>query len=125
MNSQVEVSSSISDVVRQVISFLLLIFGIIAFYHFSDVQLLFRVLGLLGITAVAVGILFTTDLGRRIWLFILESKQEVRKVVWPTREETVRTTLLVFAMVIVVGLLLGVLDKVLFEAVRVLTGQRG
>lgn len=125
MNSQIEVSTSVSDVVKQVVSFLLMVSGIAAFYYYSDIQLLYRVLALLIVSALTAGIFFTTELGHRIWSFVLDSKQEVRKVVWPTREETVRTTLLVFAMVIVVGLLLGVLDKVLFEAVRVLTGQRG
>ena len=56
---------------------------------------------------------------------MLESKQEVRKVVWPTRDETLRTTLLVFAMVIMVGFVLWLLDMFLFWGVRVLTGQGG
>ena len=53
---------------------------------------------------MVVGMMLTTELGRNVWEFVLESKQEVRKVVWPTREETMRTTLLVFAMVFIVGL---------------------
>ena len=67
----------------------------------------------------------TTAIGKKVLGFIMDAKQEVRKVVWPTRDETMRTTLLVFAMVFVVGLLLGLLDKVLFEGVRLLTGQGG
>ena len=69
--------------------------------------------------------MLTTEIGKNVWLFVLESKQEVRKVVWPTREETVRTTLLVFAMVTVVGLILWFLDMFLFWGVRFLTGQGG
>lgn len=125
MNSQVEVSTSVSDVVKQVFSLIFVVSGVTAFYYFSDLQLLYRVLGLLVVAILAVGLFFTTGLGQKVWSFILESKQEVRKVVWPTREETVRTTLLVFAMVVVVGLLLGVLDKILFESIRLLTGQKG
>jgi len=64
-------------------------------------------------------------LGRNVWGFVLESKQEVRKVVWPTREETFRTTLLVFGMVFIVGLILWLLDMFLFWGVRLLTGQGG
>jgi preprotein translocase subunit SecE len=67
--------------------------------------------------------MLTTGLGRTVWSFVLESKQEVRKVVWPTRDETMRTTLLVFAMVFIVGLILWLLDMFLFWGVRVLTGQ--
>jgi len=55
--------------------------------------------------------------------FALEAKQEVRKVVWPTREETIRTTLLVFGMVFIVGLLLWLLDWGLLTAIKALTGQ--
>jgi preprotein translocase subunit SecE len=69
--------------------------------------------------------MFTTNLGRNTWNFFLESKQEVRKVVWPSREETSRTTLLVFAMVFTVGLILWLLDMVLFWGVQHLTGQGG
>jgi preprotein translocase subunit SecE len=74
---------------------------------------------------MALGMMLTTDLGRTVWSFVLESKQEVRKVVWPTREETMRTTLLVFAMVFIVGLILWLLDMFLFWGVRILTGQGG
>jgi preprotein translocase subunit SecE len=69
--------------------------------------------------------MLTTNLGRSLWGFILESRIEVRKVVWPSRDETTRTTLLVFAMVFVVGLILWVLDMFLFWGVRLLTGQGG
>ena len=71
------------------------------------------------------GLMFTTQLGQAVWAFMKESKQEVRKIVWPTRDETVRTTLLVVAMVIVVGLILWLLDTALFGGVRWLTGQGG
>ena len=93
--------------------------------YFKEVRLLYRVLGLVVIVLMALGMMLTTDLGRTVWSFVLESKQEVRKVVWPTREETMRTTLLVFAMVFIVGLILWLLDMFLFWGVRLLTGQGG
>ncbi len=114
-----------ADVVKQVFSVFCIVFGVAAFYYFSDAQLLYRVLGLLLVLVLASAMFFTTKLGQGLWMFILEAKLEIRKVVWPTREETVRTTLLVFAMVVVVGLLLGILDKLLFEGIRLLTGQKG
>ena len=52
-----------------------------------------------------------------------ESKAEVRKVVWPTRQETVQTTLLVIAMVVLVGIMLWLMDMFLRWAVMILTGQ--
>jgi len=125
MNTQAEAAMSISDVVKQVFSVVFVIAGIAAFYYFSDVQLLYRVLGLIVVIVVVGGMMLSTEVGKNVWKFILESKQEVRKVVWPTREETTRTTLLVFAMVSIVGLFLWLLDMFLFWGVRLLTGQGG
>jgi preprotein translocase subunit SecE len=75
------------------------------------------------IAAAVVGVVLTTGVGRDLWAFMKESKQEVRKVVWPTRDETVRTTMMVFAMVFVASLVLWLLDMFLFWGVRFLTGQ--
>lgn len=125
MNTQVEANTSVFDVVKQVFSVVFVVAGVAAFYYFSEVPLLYRVLGLVLVVLVVVGVTLTTDVGRSVWSFVLESKLEVRKVVWPAREETFRTTLLVFAMVFIVGLILWLLDMFLFWGVRFLTGQGG
>jgi len=118
-----EETTQVFDVVKQVTSILFVVAAVVAFYYFSEVLLLYRVLGLVTIVILAIGLLLTTGLGRNTWAFMLEAKQEVRKVVWPTREETIRTTLLVFAMVFIVGLVLWLLDMFLFWGIRLLTGQ--
>jgi preprotein translocase subunit SecE len=123
MNAQAEQVTSVADVVKLVVSPLLVVLGVVAFYHFSDLLLIYRVLGLVVIVGASVAIAFTTDKGQSVWQFVLESKQEVRRVVWPTRDETVRTTLLVFAMVFIVGLILWLLDMFLFWAVQLLMSQ--
>ena len=123
MKTQAEAPTAISDVVKKSLSVILIVAGVAAFYHFSETPLLFRVIGLIVAVLMAAGLVLTTELGLGVWQFALESKQEVRKVVWPTREETMRTTLLVFAMVTVVGLILWFLDMFLFWGVRLLTGQ--
>ncbi|MDI1232224.1 MAG: preprotein translocase subunit SecE [Methylobacter sp.] len=125
MNTQVEASTSVSDVVKQVFSVIFVVAAVAAFYYFSEISLLYRVLGLVVVILAVVGLMLTTGLGQNLWGFVLEAKQEVRKVIWPTREETVRTTLLVFAMVFIVGLILWLLDMFLFWGVRFLTGQGG
>jgi len=125
MNTQVEASASVFDVVKQVFSVVFVVAGVAAFYYFSEIPLLYRVLGLVVVALAVAGMILTTGMGRNVWGFVLESKQEVRKVVWPTREETLRTTLLVFAMVIIVGFVLWLLDMFLFWGVRFLTGQGG
>ncbi|MFA5983938.1 MAG: preprotein translocase subunit SecE [Methylococcaceae bacterium] len=125
MNTQAETVTPIFDIVKQVLAVALLIGGVAAFYYFSDVRLLYRVLGLVVTVSAVFGLMLTTEMGKSFWSFLMESKQEVRKVIWPTREETMRTTLLVFAMVFVVGIVLWLLDMVLFWCVRALTGQGG
>jgi preprotein translocase subunit SecE len=126
MNAQAEDTSTAFDVVKQGLSLLLVVAGVAGFYYFSEVPgftLLYRVLALVAMILIAIAIVFTTGLGRNIWGFAQESKLEVRKVVWPTREETVRTTLLVFGMVFIVGLILWLLDWGLLVAIKSLTGQ--
>ncbi|MEI7795113.1 MAG: preprotein translocase subunit SecE [Methylococcaceae bacterium] len=123
MNTQTDTSLKVFDVVKQVFSVFFVVFGIAAFYYFFNVQLIYRVFGLLGSFLVAISIITTTAWGISIRIFILDSKVEIRKIVWPTREETTRTTLLVFAMVSIVSLVLWLLDTFLFWGVKLLTDQ--
>lgn len=130
MNTNVEPESPVMDIIKKIFSALIVIAAVSAFYYFSvdhdsikEIRLLFRVLGLVVVIVAVVALMSTTNTGRFVLSFIIESKQEVRKVIWPTRDETMRTTLLVFAMVFIVGLLLWVLDMFLFWGVRLLTGQ--
>ncbi|MEN8258978.1 MAG: preprotein translocase subunit SecE [Pseudomonadota bacterium] len=118
-------SSSVLDVVKLVFAVTLIVGGIGAFYYFAEQPLLYRVLGLVGVASISVVALFTTTTGRTVGAFIFESRAEVRKVVWPSRQETVQTTLIVIAMVFIVGLILWLLDMFLFWGVRMLTGQGG
>ncbi|NOT85478.1 MAG: preprotein translocase subunit SecE [Methylococcaceae bacterium] len=124
MNAQTEApASQILDIVKQVISVVFVVSGIAAFYYFSHILLLYRVLALLILMVLVLWLMFTTQIGQKTWAFILESKIEVRKVVWPTRDETMRTTLMVFVMVFIVGLVLWFLDMFLFWGIRLITGQ--
>ena len=125
MNTQTEAQAPVLDIVKQVFSALLVIAAVAAFYLFSEIPLLYRVLGLLFVMAVVFFLMFTTNTGRGVWSFFLESKLEVRKVVWPTRDETMRTTALVMLMVLFVSFILWLLDMFLFWGVRFLTGQGG
>jgi len=128
MNAQAEEASKVFDVVKQGLSLVFVVAGITAFYYFADAPgftLLYRVLALVAVILIAIGVMLTTAKGKSVWVFGLEAKQEVRKVVWPTREETIRTTLLVFGMVLLVGIILWLLDMFLFWGIRSLTGQGG
>ena len=111
------------DTFKLVIALALLVGGIVQFYYFEGESLLYRVLGLLAFIAVALGVVYTTRIGQGVWEFARDARTEVRKVVWPTRQETMQTTLMVVVMVILVGIMLWLMDMVLRWAVLLLTGQ--
>ncbi|MDQ2696900.1 MAG: preprotein translocase subunit SecE [Pseudomonadota bacterium] len=113
------------DTLKLLSAALVLLVAFVAFYYFSDYLLVVRVLGLLTAVAVAAGILLTTAVGSGFLNFLQESRAELRKVVWPSRNETLQTSLAVIVMVIVMGIFLWLLDMLLFWVVRLLTGQGG
>jgi preprotein translocase subunit SecE len=77
----------------------------------------------LATTLLAIGVMLTTTIGKSFMGFLAESRVEVRKVIWPTRQETVQSTMIVVALVFLVGLILWTLDAVLFWGITLLTGQ--
>jgi preprotein translocase subunit SecE len=113
------------DTLKLIVAIVLLIASVGQFYYFEGESLLYRVLGLLAIMGVAAGVVYTTRLGQTIWAFARDARTEVRKVVWPTRQETMQTTLMVVVMVILVGIMLWLMDMFLRWAVLMLTGQGG
>ncbi len=126
MNTQVEEVTSVADIVKLVLAPILAVAGVVGFYYLSDqLQLLYRVLILVGVLASAVAVYFNTAKGRGLWEFVLESKQEFKRVVWPTRDEAVKTTLIVVAMVAGVGVMLWLLDMFLFWGVQLLMNLGG
>ena len=122
--TETEVSNKL-DTFKLVLAIAVLLAGIGGFYYYADASLLYRVLGLVGMVVVAVGIALTTGTGHAILSFGREARAEVRKVVWPTRQETVQTTLMVVVAVIILGIFLWLVDMVLLKAVQLLTGQGG
>ena len=120
--TEVEVSNTM-DTVKLVLSLLVLLAGVSGFYYFEAESLLYRVLGLLVFVFIALGIMYTTNTGQSVIGFGREARIEVRKVVWPTRQETVQTTLMVIVAVIIVGIMLYFIDMALLEAVQYLTGR--
>ncbi len=121
MNSKPETQAFKFDTLKLFSATLLVIAGLVAFYYFGHALLLIRVIGLLVAVAVAVAIVSTTELGGNTLEFIKDSRMELRKVVWPTRAETLQTSLAVIVMVVVMGIFLWILDMLLFWVVRLLT----
>jgi len=126
MSSRAESQSpSKVDVAKLWLAGVLVLAAVGGFYYLAEESLLLRVLGLLAIVAVSVAIALTTEWGQNLWGFLQDARNELRKVDWPSRTETIQTSLAVFAMVAVVGLMLWLFDMFLFWAVRLLTGQGG
>jgi preprotein translocase subunit SecE len=122
MNVKAEAQSSGMDTVKLLAAVVLLVAGIGFFYFFEEYALLVRVLGLLVIAGLAVAVALQSAAGRAVWDFAVASRTEVRKVVWPTRQETIQTTLIVFAMVLIIGIVLWLFDMMLMAIVRSVTG---
>jgi preprotein translocase subunit SecE len=125
MSTKAEVGISGLDPLKLVAAALLVAGGIGGFYYFEGSSLLLRVLGLLAVVAVSLVIVLQTGVGRRVWRFGVDARTEVRKVVWPTRQETMQTTLIVFVMVLLMSFILWLVDMGLMAIVRALTGQGG
>lgn len=113
------------DKAKLAASAVLLVGGIVGFYQFAAQPLFLRVLALLVIAGFAGFVALQTDPGRRLWQFASDSRMEVRKVVWPSRQETMQTTLVVFVMVLILSLILWLFDMMLMGILRFLTGQGG
>jgi preprotein translocase subunit SecE len=103
-----------------VLAVLVLVAGVFAYSWFSSdagVPASVRVIGVVAALVVALAIAATTALGRRVRNFLGESQFEMRKVVWPKRDETLKTTGIIIVVVIVLSLLLGVIDLILKSVV--------
>ncbi|SDW08092.1 preprotein translocase subunit SecE [Thiocapsa roseopersicina] len=125
MNSRAEARGAGLDTAKLAIAALLLVGGIFAFYFFEGFSVLLRVIGLLVISGAAAAVALQTERGRALWQFASDARMEVRKVVWPSRQETLQTTLIVIVMVLVVGIILWLFDMMLMAILRFLTGQGG
>jgi preprotein translocase subunit SecE len=117
-----EANSSRLDGVKWAIVLVLVVVGVYGNSYFSDESLLYRVLALLALAAVAGLVALRTAQGAAFWHLAHGSRTEIRKVVWPTRQETVQTTMIVVAFVIVVALILWGLDSLLGWLVSLVIG---
>jgi preprotein translocase subunit SecE len=118
-----EVVSNKLDSFKLLLAIAILILGIVGFYYYEAESQLYRVLGVVFATIVAIAISSTTTLGQNLIGFGREARMEVRKVVWPTRQETIQTTFMVIVAVIVIGIFLWLVDMVLAEAIQLLTSS--
>ena len=123
MSTQTETSQSgVLDTIKLLIAAGALVGGLYAYYYYeASVAQALRVLMVLGGTAAGIGIAMTSTQGQRLWTFMQDSRIEIRKVVWPTRQETTQTAIAVFVFTLVMMLFFWALDSGLLWLTRSLT----
>jgi len=116
MNTKAEQPKGLSgaDIGKLVLAGLVLVVGVFAYSWFNNVVAAsIRLIGVVLALVVALAIGYFTAPGRRVKHFLSESQFELRKVVWPTRDETLKTTGIIIVVVIILSLLLGLIDWLL------------
>jgi len=121
----VEAAGGVPDAVKWVATGAIVTSGVVGFYYFADYSLLLRVVAFLVLAGCALAVAARTARGRVAWDFVRDSRTEVRKVVWPTRRETIQTTGIVIALVTLVAVIMWILDGMLSWIIRALLGNGG
>ncbi len=109
--------------IKLALALLLVVAGVAAFYLLAEHAMVLRVLAVLGGVVMSAAVMWTTPAGRRAFEFARESLAEARKVVWPSRKETVQTTATVFALVVVMAIFLWIVDVGMTSVVKMLMGR--
>ena len=124
MATQTETSESgVLDTIKLLVAAVALVGGLYAYYYYeTTVAQALRVLMVLGGTAAGIGIAMTSTQGQRLWHFIQGSRVEIRKVVWPTRQETTQTAIAVFVFTLILAVFFWALDSGLLWLTRRLVG---
>jgi preprotein translocase subunit SecE len=121
---QTKSGASGGDIVKYALALLLVAAGVFAFYWFANQWATpLRVLAVFTGLALGAVVFLTSGKGVQTREFLSESRFELRKVVWPTRQEALRTTWVVIIVVIVISLILSLFDVIIQWAVKFLLGQ--
>jgi preprotein translocase subunit SecE len=120
---QTSPGASAKDTALLSVSILAILVGIGAFYWFDEQPLAIRIALVIAGLGVGAGLAWLSWYGREFWQFALAARVELRKVVWPDREETIKTTYVVFIFAVLMGVFFWGLDWVLTWITRLMTGQ--
>jgi len=123
VSSKTETAPGALDTVKLIVAAGVLLGGVVAYYYFENESLLLRVAGVLISLALAAVVAYQSMQGQQFWRFVQSSRGELRKVIWPTRQETLQTTLTVFVFVLILGVFFWLLDMGLMFIAKSLTGQ--
>ena len=124
MTAQTETNQSGAlDTLKLLLSAAILVGGLYGFYYYeNELALPLRVLMVLGGTGVGIALAMTSVQGQQLWHFIQGSRVEIRKVVWPTRQETTQTAIAVFVFTLILAMFFWALDSGLLWLTRRLVG---
>lgn len=123
MNTNVTTSQDNKlDILKWLFAIALIAAGMVGFYYFSDYHILARASSLVLLVLIATFIMANTNKGRQTLTFLHEAHIEVRKVIWPTREDTIKTTGIVALVVVVVAIFVWIIDMSLMQLMRLVTG---
>ncbi|WP_339516976.1 preprotein translocase subunit SecE [Pseudomonas sp. RL_15y_Pfl2_60] len=122
MNAKAEAKETRFDLLKWLVVAALVVVGVVGNQYFAAEPILYRVLALLVVAVVAGVVALQTAKGQAFFALLKEARVEIRKVVWPTRQETTQTTLIVVAVVLVMALLLWGLDSLLGWTVSLIVG---
>ena len=122
MNAKAETVESRYDLLKWLVVAALIVVGVVGNQFYAAEPIIYRVLALLAIAVVAAYVGLQTAKGQAFFGLVKEARIEIRKVVWPTRQETTQTTLIVVAVVVVMALLLWGLDSLLGWLVSLIVG---
>jgi|TARA_B110000263_G_C15284648_1_gene500103 preprotein translocase subunit SecE len=122
MSSKAEAGEYQLDSLKWLVALAIVGGGIYANSYYAAIEPLFRALAGVLVAAIAIGVALQTEKGAWAWNLAKEARVEVRKVVWPTTQETTQTTLIVVGVVILVALILWGLDSSLSWGVRGVIG---
>lgn len=127
VNVQTETSESgVLDIIKLLISAVVLVGGLYSYYYYEGIVALpLRVLMVLGGLAVGIGIALISTQGLRLRAFVHGARVELRKVVWPTKQETTQTAIAVFVFTLIMALFFWALDSLLLIITRSLVGSAG
>jgi len=113
------------DKVKLAAAVLIVLAGVAGYYLLGAQAAWLRWLPVLGSLVLAAFVIAWSHYGTEFWQFVMDARVELRKIVWPSREETGKTTLVVFVFVLVAGVFFWLLDLALAWATRAFTGQGG
>jgi preprotein translocase subunit SecE len=126
MNEQADRNGvGIVDATKIVLAGAALLGGVVAYYWYEELAQVLRVLMVLGGLVAGLVLMYWSQPGRELWTYIHSSRVELRKMVWPTRQETWRTTLVVFVFVMALGVFFWLVDMALAWGAKQVTGQGG